>query len=102
MLLSTIVVQKGRCIISVNDLDCSVQDVAFEGKVLNRYGSYDQITKKLIDDPSYAYLYCELLGVIGLTTITLRVKSPHIRVHEQLFYRGFYVRIENFEIEAKS
>ncbi len=84
MLSSTIVVQKGRCIVNVDDQDCGVQDVAFEGKVLNRYGTYDRIAKKLIDDPSYTYLYCELLGVIGLTTITLRVKSPHIHVHEQL------------------
>ncbi len=85
MLSSTIVVQQGRCIVGVDDLDCGVQDVAFEGKVLNQYGTYDQIARKLIDDPSYTYLYCELLGVVCLTTITLRVKSPHMHVHEQLF-----------------
>lgn len=78
----TIVVWKGKHVVSVDDLDCGVWDVAFEGKVLNRYGTYDWITKKLIDDLVYAYLYCELLDVIGLTTITLRVKSPHIHVHE--------------------
>ncbi len=81
---STIVVQKGRCIVSVDDLDCGVRDVAFESKVLNRHGTHDRIAKKHIDDPSYAYLYCELLDVASLTTITLRVKSLHIHVHEQL------------------
>jgi hypothetical protein len=81
---STIVVQKGRHVVSVDDLDCGVQDVVFEGKDLNRYGTYDRIAKKLIDDPSYAYFHCEFLDTTSLTIITLRVKSPHIHVHEQL------------------
>jgi hypothetical protein len=63
---STIVVLKGRCVVSVNDLGCGVWDVAFEGKVLNRYGTYDWVAKKLIDDLGYAYLYCEFLDAIGL------------------------------------
>ncbi len=102
MSLSTIVVQKRRCVVYANDLNCGVRDPTFEGKVLNKYSTYDWITKKLIDDPSYAYLYCEFFDAIGSTTITLRVKSPHIHVHEQLFQKGFYVRIENFGIKAKS
>jgi len=76
--------------------------VAFESKVVNQYGTYNRIAKKLIDDPSYTYLYCELLDVASLTTITPRVKSLHIHAHEQLLLKGFYVKIENFEIEAKS
>jgi len=60
-----IIVQKGKCIVNVDYLDYGVQDLTFEGKVLNRYGTYDRITKKLIDDPSYTYLYCELLDAIG-------------------------------------
>jgi hypothetical protein len=76
---STIVVQKKRCIVNVDDLDYGVRDVAFEGKVLNQYGTYNRIAKKLIDDPSYTHLYCELLDVARLTTITLRVKSPHMK-----------------------
>jgi len=39
-------------------------DVAFEGLVLNQYGTFDHITKKTMDDPSYAYLYCELLNQV--------------------------------------
>jgi hypothetical protein len=79
---STIVVRKGRCVVSVNDLNCGVQDVAFEGKVLNRYGTYDRIAKKFIDDPGYAYFYCGFLDATSLTMITLRVKSSHIHVDE--------------------
>ncbi len=47
--------------------------MAFEGKVLNRYGTHDQIAKKLIDDRSDTYFYCELLDAASLTTITLKV-----------------------------
>ncbi len=81
MLLSTIVVQKRRQIISV-DLDCGVWDVAFEGKIMNQYGTYDRIAKKLINDLAYTYLYCELLDATSLTKITLRVKCPQNHVHE--------------------
>jgi len=36
-----------------------------------------------MEDPSYAYLYCDLLGIAILTIITLKVKSPYIEMHEQ-------------------
>jgi hypothetical protein len=36
-------------------------DVAFEGLVLNQYEIFNRINKKTMDDPSYVYLYCELL-----------------------------------------
>jgi hypothetical protein len=49
----------------------SFLDVVFEGLVLNQYGTFDQITKKTMDDPGYAYFYCELLNQVGLNTITL-------------------------------
>jgi hypothetical protein len=99
---STIVVRKWRCVVSVDDLNYGVQDVAFEGKVLNWYGTYDQIAKKYIDDLSYAYVYYEFLDATSLTAITLRVKSLHIHVHEQLLQKRFHVKIENFGIKAKS
>ncbi len=76
--------------------------MAFEGKVLNRYGTYDRIAKKFIDDTSYTYFYCEFLDAIGLTTIALKVKSPHIHVHEQLLQKRFYVKISNIGVEGKS
>jgi hypothetical protein len=46
MLSSTIVVHKGRKVIGVNDLDMGFCNVAFEGLVLNWYGTFDHITKK--------------------------------------------------------
>jgi hypothetical protein len=62
MLPFTIVVHEGRKIVGVDDLNMGFHDhdVAFEGLVLNQYGTFDRITKKTIDDQGYAYLYCEL------------------------------------------
>jgi hypothetical protein len=59
-------------------------DVAFEGLVLNWYKTFDLITQKTMDDPSYARLYCELLDWVGLTMITLWVKYPHSQKHENV------------------
>ncbi len=54
-----------------------------------------------MNDPYYVYIYCELLDIISLTTITSRVKSPHIQMHENVQKR-FYVKVENFGIEVRS
>jgi hypothetical protein len=76
--------------------------VAFEGKVLNLYGTYDRIAKNLVDDPGYTYLYCKLLDATCLTTITLKVKFLHSHVHEQLLQKRFYVKIKKIGVEGKS
>jgi hypothetical protein len=64
-------------------LDFRIKNVAFETNVLNRYGIFYWIANKNMEDPSYAYLHCDLLDKATLTTIILRVKSPFIEMHEQ-------------------
>jgi hypothetical protein len=54
-----------------------------------------------MEDPSYAYLHCDLLDKAILTTITLRVKSLYIEIHEQHLQKGMFMRVENFGIESK-
>jgi len=54
-----------------------------------------------MDDLSYAYLHYDLLDTTTLTTITLRVKSPHIKMHEQHLKKGMFVKVENFGIQSK-
>jgi hypothetical protein len=73
---------KANLVIAVDDLNFRIKDVAFEAKVFNRYGTFDQITNKGMEDPSNAYLHCDLLDRASLTTITLRVKLPYIEMHE--------------------
>jgi hypothetical protein len=72
-------------IVAVDGLDFEVKDVAFVTKVLNRYETFDQITNKSMEDPSYAYLHYDLLDKAAWTTIILRIKSPHIDMHEHIF-----------------
>jgi hypothetical protein len=55
-----------------------------------------------MEDPSYAYLHCDLLDMAVLTTITLSVKLPYIEMHEQHLQKGMFVTVENFNIESKS
>jgi hypothetical protein len=54
-----------------------------------------------MEDPSYAYLHCDLLDRVALTTITLRVKSHHIKMHQQHLHKCMFVRVEKFGIESK-
>jgi len=70
--------------------------------VLNQYGTFNCKIKKTMDDLGCAYLYCELLYQVSLIMITLRVKSPHIQMHENVFQQRLYVKVENFGIEIKS
>jgi hypothetical protein len=67
----------------MDDLDFRIKDVAFETKVFNRYGTFDWIINRNMEDPCYAYLHCDLLDRVALTIITLKVKLPHIKMHEQ-------------------
>ncbi len=75
--------KEARLVIMVDDLDFKITDVTFEAKVLNRYGTFDRIVNRSMEDPSYAYLHCDLLDKATLTTITLKVKPPYIKLHEQ-------------------
>ncbi len=79
-----ITIKEGKMLVIMNDLNCGVQDVAFEAKVFNRYGTYDCITNKSLKDLSYVYLHHGLLNKVIMITITLRVKSSHIEMHEHL------------------
>jgi hypothetical protein len=79
-----ILMKEGTLIVVVNDLDFGIRNVTLEAMVFNRYGTFDQIANRSMEDPSYAYLYCDLLNKIIMTKITLKVKSFHIKMHEHL------------------
>jgi hypothetical protein len=77
-----VLMKEARLVVKVDDLDFRIKDVAFEANVLNRYGTFDRIANRSMEDQNYAYLHCDLLDKVVLTTIILRVKSPHIEMHE--------------------
>ncbi len=55
-----------------------------------------------MEKPSYSYLHYDLLNRVDLTTITLKIKSPHIDMHEQYLQKGMFMRVKIFNIESKS
>ncbi len=81
----------------MDDLDFGIKDVALEAKVFNRYGTFDQVTNRNMEDLGYAYLHGNLLD-----TTTSRVKLPPIEMHEQHLQKNMFVRVENFNIDSKS
>jgi len=88
-----------RVVVAMDDLDFGIRNIAFEAKVLNRYGTFDQITNRSMEDSNYAYLHCDLLDRVALTTITLRVTSPHIKMHKQHLQKGMFVKVKFFCID---
>jgi hypothetical protein len=97
-----ITVKEVRLVVAVDDLNFGIRNVPFEAKVLNRYGTFDQIANKSMEDPSYAYLHYDLLDRAALTIITLMVKSPYIEIHEHQLQKGMFVKVKIFGIESKS
>jgi hypothetical protein len=66
----------------MGELDFKIRNVAFEAKVFNKYGTFDQITNRSMEDLGYAYIHYDLLDRATLTTIILRVKLLHIKMYE--------------------
>jgi hypothetical protein len=99
--MAIIVMKEGRLLVGVDDLDFGVRDVAFEAKLLNKYGTFDQIANRTMEYPSYAYLHCDLLNRVIMRSF-LRVKSPHIEMNEQLLKKKMYVKVEFSYIKSKS
>jgi hypothetical protein len=94
--------KEARVVVVMDDLDFEIRNVAFEVKVFNKYNTFDRIANRSIKDLGYAYLHYDLLDMATLITITLRVKLPHIKMHEQHLQKGMFVRVEFFCIESKS
>jgi hypothetical protein len=68
-----VLMKQAQLVVTVDDLNFGVRDVVFEAKMFNRHGTFDRIANKNMEDPSYAYLHCDLLDMVALTTITLKV-----------------------------
>ncbi len=72
-----------RLIVVMDDLDFGIRDVAFETKVFNNYGTFDQFINRNMEKNLNIYLHCDLLDKVALNTITLNMKLAHIKMHEQ-------------------
>jgi hypothetical protein len=91
--MNVVAMKEGGLPIWMDDLDFGIRDVVFEAKVLNRCNTFDQIVNRTMEDPSYTYLYYDLLDGVAPTMVTLRVKSPHIEMNEQFLQKGMYMKV---------
>jgi hypothetical protein len=80
--MAVVLVKKVRLVVAIDELDFGIRDVAFEAKVLNRHGTFDQIRNRSMENSVYAYLHCDLLNIVALTTISLKFKSLYIDMYE--------------------
>jgi len=97
-----VIVKETKIVVVVNDLDFGIRDVTFEAKVFHGSSTFDQIANMSMENPSYAYFHWDLLDMVALTTITLKVKLLHTKMHEQHLQKNMFGRVENFSIESKS
>ncbi len=77
-----VLVKEVQLVVAIDDLDFGIRDVVFEAKVLNRHDTFDQIRNRSMENLVYAYLHCDLLNMVALTTISLKVKSIHINMYK--------------------
>jgi hypothetical protein len=89
--MAFVLMKEARLVVMVDDLDFKIRGVAFETKVLNRYGTFDRIDNRSMEDLGYAYLHCDLMDMAALTIITLKVKSLYIEMHEQHFQKCMFI-----------
>jgi hypothetical protein len=54
--------KEAKLVVVVDDLDFGIKDVAFEAKMFNRYGTFDQIANRSMEDLGYAYLHYDFFG----------------------------------------
>jgi hypothetical protein len=70
-----------QLVVAMDDLDFGIRDVS-KAKVFDRYGTFNQIANRSMEDLGYAYLHCDLLNKATFTIIILIMKSSHINMHE--------------------
>jgi len=99
--MSTIAMKEGRVLIVVDYLYFGIKDVAFEINVLNMYGTFDQNVNDHWKSKLHI-LHYDLLNRACLTTITLSVKSPHIKCMNNFYTRACMWRWNFFCIESKA
>ncbi len=64
-----VLVKEVRLVVVMDNLDFGVKDVVFEAMVFNKYGNFDWIANRRMENLGYTYLHFDLLDTAVLTTI---------------------------------
>ena len=74
-----------KAIISVTDIYENLRDVWFEGKILNKYGTFDFVRVKNSNRASkssfFSYMHCDLIDRECLTTVSMTIAEDVIHHH---------------------
>jgi hypothetical protein len=103
--MDTNVPRQERVLVFVEELDQKIQDVAFEGKIITRYRTFNLIVEGAIKNPNYSYLYYGFLDRDGYTGVTMMIKNTSMNLIEKnqtCLQKRLYIKVENFGLRRKS
>lgn len=87
-----------RRLVTVDDIRNGIRDAAFEGKILSRYGNYDNTSST----SKHRFMHCDLIDTTGFATVTLSIHKDHIKDNEEKMKVGNVLRVENFGVSEKT
>ena len=94
-----------KAIIYVTDIEENLRDVWFEGKILNKYGTFDFVragnSKRAAKSGFFPYMYCDLIDRECLTTVTMTIADDVIHHHEKNIKTRTYMRVESFGVKRE-
>ncbi len=97
-----VTIKEAQLVFVMDNLNFRIRNVAFEANVFDRYGTFDWIANRSMEDSCYAYLDCDLLDNATLTIITIKVKSFQIKMNEHHMQKCMFVKVNFLRIESKS
>jgi hypothetical protein len=88
--------KKKLVVLNIDDVVVKMQGACFEGKVMNRYGSWD------IGQSTYKCFKADLVDHDSFQTVTLVISESFASHHSNKIHVGKYIKIINFSCGAKS
>jgi hypothetical protein len=83
-------------LVAICDIQPKMLDGYFEGRVMNRYGSFDHPGSK------YKYVHVDLCDSDGFSTITLSAADGYAHQLSSKLHVGMFIRVTNFSVYLKN
>jgi len=78
-----------------------LKDVAFQAKVFNKYGIFDQIAKRAWEIQAI-HICIVIVGQGSFNHSAFEGEIVSYKIDEKHLQKGMFVKVENFGIESKS
>ena len=91
-------------LLTISEISESVCRFSFEGKILNKYGTYKLPSVNKAGEVSkvHKYLKCDLADSNACNTITLSIGDDYIALYESKIVVGSFIRIEGPVVKPKN